>query len=274
MAFIQETKSQQMDDVMVSALWGSNDVEWTAKGSEGASGGMLIIWRKGDVEPLFSFRTEGALGVCANFKGQAFFFINVYSSCQIEKKKACWSDLVKLKNKFGHGWWGIDGDFKTVRDKKEKVGRRGVNRILETTEFNDFIEQMDLVDLPTIGSRFTWSNKEGSARSRLDRFLLSESLIDSWKIANDTNWGPKPVRVNSCWFENKDFKKFVEEAWTTIEVQGNQAYVMKEKFKALRNKLKVCNIECFGWVDVKVEEAVANLNECDRIVTEGESEDG
>lgn len=143
---------------------------------------MLIIWRKGVVEPLFRFRSEGALGVCANFNGQVFFFINVYSSCQLEKKRVCWYDLVKLKNKDGPGWWCIGGYFNPVRDKNESIGRSGGNRLLESTEFNDFIEHMDMVDLPSIGNRFTWSNKDGSAKSILDRFLLSEYLVDRWKI--------------------------------------------------------------------------------------------
>lgn len=50
------------------------------------------------------------------------------------------------------------------------------------TNMNEFIDYMELVNVPFIGNIFTWSNKEGSVRSSLDRFLLSESLIDSWKI--------------------------------------------------------------------------------------------
>ena len=40
------------------------------------------------------------------------------------------------------------------------------------TNMNEFIDYMELVNVPFIGNIFTWSN----------RFLLSESLIDSWKI--------------------------------------------------------------------------------------------
>lgn len=51
-------------------------------------------------------------------------------------------------------------------------------RIVETQEFNDLINLMELVDVPTIGTKFTWTNLEGSLRSRLGRFILAEGLID------------------------------------------------------------------------------------------------
>lgn len=49
-------------------------------------------------------------------------------------------------------------------------------------EFNDFIDFMEVIDVPLIGSMFIWENNEGSSISRLNRFLLSESLVDNWKI--------------------------------------------------------------------------------------------
>lgn len=97
-------------------------------------------------------------------------------------------------------------------------------------EFNEFINYMEMVYVLSIGNKFTWSNKKGSTKSRPDRFLLCESLVDSRKIigqivgdkdisdyslvqikANKMDWGPKPFRVNSYWFENKDFKGFMVE---------------------------------------------------------------
>ncbi|CAK8533216.1 unnamed protein product [Lathyrus sativus] len=41
---------------------------------------------------------------------------------------------------------------------------------------------MRLVDLPAVGNHFTWLNSSRCCRSRLDRFLLSDSLIDKWRI--------------------------------------------------------------------------------------------
>lgn len=84
--FNQEMKIQQMEDEMVELLWGEKETQWSTKNSVGASCGMLNMWSKGVVEPLFSFSSEGALGICAYFKGQVFYLANIYSSCLIEKR--------------------------------------------------------------------------------------------------------------------------------------------------------------------------------------------
>ncbi|XP_058733453.1 uncharacterized protein LOC131605072 [Vicia villosa] len=271
-------------DSFVSSLWGNKPIEWTAKDSDGASGGILTMWKKDVIFPLFSFRTKGSLRLCAFYEGQVCYFVNVYSSCFLDKKRKLWSELVMLKRKFGEGWWCLGGDFKTTRDKKERIWRCMVQGTTDMTDFNEFIVIMEVLDLPSFGGIFTWLKKEGSARSRLDRFLLSEALIDNWKIvgqlvgekdifdhspiwmkSKEVNWGPKPFKVNNCWFDHKDFFSFVEESWKKLNVTGKQAHVLKEKFKALRDILRTWNREKFGWVDLKVEEASRIMNSDDLI---------
>ncbi|XP_058725811.1 uncharacterized protein LOC131597115 [Vicia villosa] len=99
---------------------------------------------------------------------------------------------------------------------------------------------MELVDPPTIGGKFTWSNSGGSAMSRLDKFLLSDNFIVDWKVEGQTiverdvsdhapiwikdnkrNWGPKPFRFNNMWFDHEKFFMFVEGEWRKIRVKGN-----------------------------------------------------
>lgn len=38
------------------------------------------------------------------------------------------------------------------------------------------------MDVPAFGSKFTWFNRDGSAMSRLDRFLLSKEFVELWNI--------------------------------------------------------------------------------------------
>lgn len=87
--------------------------------------------------------------------------------------------------------------------------------------------------------------------SRLDRFLLSESLIARWKISaqwigdrdisdhclvwlieDEKNWGPKPFKFNNCWLDHEDFKSFVEVCWGDLQIHGSASYVVKEKLKS------------------------------------------
>lgn len=72
--------------------------------------------------------------------------------------------------------------------------------------------------------------------------------------------GAKAFKVNNCWFDHKDFVSFVEDSWKSMKIEGKQAYVLKEKFKSLRNSLRKWNKEIFGWLDLKVNEAVSRIN--------------
>lgn len=55
-------------------------------------------------------------------------------------------------------------------------------RVSECEEFKVFIEDMKPIDVPSVGGCFTWFNGDGNAMRKLDRFLLSTSLVSSWKI--------------------------------------------------------------------------------------------
>lgn len=81
-----------------------------------------------------------------------------------------------------------------------------------------------------------------------------------WLKSHEVNWGPKPFRVNSCWFENEKFLSFVEEAWKNLKVVGKQAFVLKEKFKLLWGMLRKWNKESFDWINLKVEEASKKID--------------
>ena len=102
---------------------------------------------------------------------------------------------------------------------------------MKIIEFNNYIDESQLVDVPMIGNKFTWFSLQGNAKSRLDRFLLSDGILNNWGVdnqkvlqrdifdhcpivlsANNINWGPKPFKVNNCWFEHKEFLPFGEKS--------------------------------------------------------------
>lgn len=37
-----------------------------------------------------------------------------------------------------------------------------------------------------------------------------------WLMTDKQDWGPKPFKFNSEWFQNKDFLCFVEREWSEI----------------------------------------------------------
>lgn len=48
-----------------------------------------------------------------------------------------------------------------------------------------------------------------------------------------------------------------------MNVGGSHSVVVKEKIRLLRDMLKWWNKKVFGWVDLRIEEADIELNDCD-----------
>jgi len=45
------------------------------------------------------------------------------------------------------------------------------------TEFNDWMPDLEVEDEPSVGHKFTWYRPNGTAKSRLDRILVSAELF-------------------------------------------------------------------------------------------------
>ncbi|XP_058759955.1 uncharacterized protein LOC131633261 [Vicia villosa] len=244
-----------MDDKIANGLWGLEECEWSAVGSEGQSGELLSIWRKGVIVPYFSFKSKGFLGINASWKDINCYFVNVYSSCSLIEKRVLWNDLLEWKRKLPRGEWIVGGDFNSIRVAEERKGCGQSNRV-DLEEFAKFIELMEVVDLPVIGNMFTWVNSNGKARRNRD---ISDHR-PVWVKTSKLDWGPKPFKVFHCWYEHEDFLKFVKQEWEAFSVTGSSAFVLKEKLKLLRNRLRWWHKHVFGWLDLKDEEEVDELN--------------
>lgn len=88
--FIQETKLKEVDENFVFALWGNKDMDWSFKGANGRSGGLLTMWKKSFLDVCFSFIGEGFLGINVDWKRGNNNLVNVYSSCSIHLKRKLW----------------------------------------------------------------------------------------------------------------------------------------------------------------------------------------
>lgn len=80
--------------------------------------------------------------------------------------------------------WCIGGDFNSVLNKDERIGRSSSSSYMDCENFQNFVEEMEIIDLLFMGGRYTWFSENGLAMGRLDRFLLSDNLISLWKFDN------------------------------------------------------------------------------------------
>ncbi|KAK2449476.1 hypothetical protein QL285_008670 [Trifolium repens] len=162
----------------------------------------------------------------------------------------------------------------------ERRGRHGTGSQSERSEFVSFIDAMEVTNVPVTGKKFTWFSADGSAMSRLDRFLLSEGFIEKGGISNQMvgdrdisdhcpiwlectrlNWGPKPFKFLNCWLQHPEFLPLVKDVWEKANIHGKSVFILKEKMKILKEALKGWNKEVFGIVDLNLEKTVKELND-------------
>ena len=111
-----------------------------------------------------------------------WIFTGVYGPNSDSERGLLWEELAGLLS-----WWDapwcIGGDFNVIQFPSEKSRRAVLSPAMN--EFSDFIAKMGLLDLPLEGGLFTWSNnREISAKSRIDRFLVSSEWADHFGLVN------------------------------------------------------------------------------------------
>ena len=98
------------------------------------------------------------------------------------------------------------------------------------SEFNDWIADIKVEEIPSVGRKFTWFIPNGAAKSKLDNFFVSHEWLTKWpgctQLILDRNfsdhcpillrsknidWGSKPFGVLDCWLKDKSFESIVKE---------------------------------------------------------------
>ncbi|GKA02716.1 RNA-directed DNA polymerase, eukaryota [Tanacetum coccineum] len=144
-------------------------------------------------------------------------------------------------------------DFK---DKQVLFG--SVFNVQGANVFNSFIANAGLEEVPLGGSSFTWCHKSATKMSKLDRFLISESLLSACpnfiaitleRYLSDHqpillreshfDYGPTPFRFFHYWFEMDGFNKLVEDTWSEAPGDDSNAMTsMMKKLKYLKMKIR------------------------------------
>ncbi|GJY67261.1 RNA-directed DNA polymerase, eukaryota [Tanacetum coccineum] len=107
-----------------------------------------------------------------------------------------------------------------------------INHGMGAEEFNAFIADVGLEEVPLGGSSFTWCHKSATKMSKLDRFFVSNSLLNSCPhfsaitlerclsdhrpiLLRELNfdYGPTPFRFFHHWIELDGFSNFVSDVW-------------------------------------------------------------
>lgn len=281
---IQETRASSIEAGLCRFIWSGLTFDWVHKSACGRSGGLLSIWNSSIFQRTEVTEGEGFLCIKGAWGNNATpcAIVNIYSPCNMQGKRALWKALKELMGDDPDRCWCLAGDFNAVCSRSERKGRGFFSSSAECREFEDFVLSNNLVDLPLLGWKFTCYNRDAAAMSRIDRFLLSESWLQhfnnlsQWACKRsvsdhcplilkegDYDWGPKPFRVLDCWHDHPDFAPFVRAKWSSYQIFGKAAYVLKEKLKMLKSDLKDWNKQVFGNLDSNIATTTAALNSLD-----------
>ena len=183
MLCIQETKKKVIDKFMCQALWGDSEVRWEAQSASHSASGILCLWSEKSFKLERKFIGSGFIMLVGKWlqEAQQIHIINIYSPCDIQNKRVLWDSVKQLKNQTQEGLWCIVGDFNNIRTPSERsrICQRGSGES-NTSEFNDWIEELEVVEVPWVGKKFTWFRPNRAARNKLDRFLVSPEWLDKW----------------------------------------------------------------------------------------------
>ncbi|KAJ9675680.1 hypothetical protein PVL29_024549 [Vitis rotundifolia] len=272
LVMFQETKREVCNRRFVGSVWSVRNKEWAALPVCRASGEIMIIWdsKKMSSEEVvigsFSVSVKFLLDGCG-----PLWLSAIYGPNSPLLRKDFWVELLDI--------------FR--RRRSEKLG--GSSFTSSMRDFDGFIRDCELLDLPLRNAPFTWSNmQESPVCKRLDRFLYSnewelffpQSLqevlpkwtSDHWPIVLDTNpfkWGPTPFRFENMWLQHPSFKECLSSWWREFEGNGWEGHKFMRKLQFIKAKLKYWNKNTFGMLKERKKIILDEIANIDAIEHEG-----
>ncbi|PWA99289.1 RNA-directed DNA polymerase, eukaryota, Reverse transcriptase zinc-binding domain protein [Artemisia annua] len=242
------------------SMWGNYSFDYACSMSRGRSGGIISMW-----DPAIFIKQN--IWCDANFvivQGQwinltgTYFMVNIYGPHDTDAKVILWQKILSFIHQH-NGRYVLFGDLNEVREESEQFG--SIYSTTEAQTFNSFIDSSGLKEIMMGGRFFTWMNKSGSKMSKLDRFLISEEVMDDNtdlkamvldRLLSDhspillhsqkTDYGPTPFKFFQSWFQRKDFEEVVKKAFADCSHDSSESRVpLHIKLKSIKQSLKSWN---------------------------------
>ncbi|XP_010650408.1 uncharacterized protein LOC104879402 [Vitis vinifera] len=267
-----------MSTGIVRSLGVGRFLDWGAVDSRGAVGGIVVIWDNRMLE-LVDMQ-KGLFSISCTFKscedGFIWTFTGVYGPTLRRKRESFWEELGTIKG-FWNGPWCVAGDFNAIMRPDESSRGGSLNSIMR--RFAEVIEELELKDLPMVGGPFTWTGgTDNQSFSRLDRFLVNEEwdshfgdarqfllprpMSDHFPILMDGEGlrrGPIPFRFENMWLKAEGVKDLLKLWWEEGSFSGSASFILAEKLKFMKAKLKEWNINSFGRVEYRKNTALEQM---------------
>lgn len=212
----------------------------------------------------------------------------VYGLHNRSYRKQLWSALNQLGANISEPWT-VMSDFNSYISPDDKIGGNIIKNH-EITDFRECVDQLQLMDLASVGCYYTWI--KGEVCSKLDRVLVN----NAWLTSNVNDFAeflpPGCILDHSCyilslnktiastkksfrflnmWALHKDFLRLVSNNWNS-HINGTRQYVIKQKLSSLKRPLQSLNDRNFSHISTRAKLASEELEkEHQSILTGGYS---
>ncbi|CAJ2644334.1 unnamed protein product [Trifolium pratense] len=159
------------------------------------------------------------------------------------------------------GILSIWSDFNAVCRGEERSGINNADGVTwtEIIEFHHFLEELELVDLPLLGMRFTWYQASGRAMSKIDRILISDEWASIW--GNGSLWAlPRDVSDHCPLILKYSHQECGPKPFS---VEGWIGFVLKEELKGLKFVLREWNNLEYGGMEARIGGLVMEIQDLD-----------
>ncbi|XP_026435776.1 uncharacterized protein LOC113333558 [Papaver somniferum] len=159
------------------------------------------------------------------------------------------------------------GDVNCILRLDEKKG--GLEpRTSTINEFSDWLDDNNLFEADSLGTKFTWTNRQSSTNRIISK--LDCAVTNAAWLAKFENWRCKahprevsdhytflgypfsvlrpkrsPFHVQNMWFLHADFLRMVAESWN-MPAYGSLDFIFPYKLKSLKGVIKDWNLMVFG----------------------------
>jgi exonuclease III len=135
---VQETKLEVINEFLCVSLWGNQNFGFSYRPSVGASGGILTLWNKDEVDVRIT-RSMAHVIIIQGFmvkNGGEFALANVYAPCDSVGRQDVWLRLGLLLNNLSELSWCVCGDFNAIRSSSERRSRIVGSSVFSFKEFH------------------------------------------------------------------------------------------------------------------------------------------
>ncbi|GKA87162.1 RNA-directed DNA polymerase, eukaryota, reverse transcriptase zinc-binding domain protein [Tanacetum coccineum] len=172
-----------------------------------------------------------------------FFMINIYGPHKTADKITLWNRLLEfIRNHECH--FVLFRDLNEVRDECERYGTEFHRP--SANNFNSFINDADILELPLGGRNFTWMNKADHTPIMLH--------------CNKVDFAPIPFKFFHSWLQRDGFDDCIKKAYKECSLI-NPKMAFHEKLKCLKQNIKEWNRKSISIIASRKHEVLSKLTD-------------